>query len=979
MKAGHNAIYTLVMIILCLCFGVNGTRAQEPIDIQGRIKVVNKISGDNGETRIDTMAQFVFYGIFGDMQKAQKAMAELDKFKFASLSDKAFRDKCRQVGFGSQTKGNGTFSTKALQGMVIVAVTKYGDVSLDKNGKIPATNIISSGKSYYNIEIETHNLVGGGAQGTQRRVVGPPFDTGDGTIKYPIVAEIPRDKVFKNTRIIVQSYAIDCITEDTMSYLIPIVLEGDSYHELQDKRRAFDYFKNDNLAPCYYSFVIDGFQDVDPLKTADVKLSREYIKMDTLRRQKEVDMKKDSVMVVGPVTLVPDSLGKNLIFGATIKYRLPHKDSICRGAYVCALENYHRVYEKKLYPGTCLVNRPFKFLDFSAGIPDMELSTDFQEPAEENFAKVNDKLDLRFLQGKAELAKDSINDLEAARMAEVLGNQEGLLSQTVTITATSSPEGSDKINRDLAAKRAVVARQYLSRLLRGVTPKTETKLYTWDEVADRLAADGKRVEAQAVRDVIAANGNNKPALDRAMKQLEFYESLVVPVMNSMRVMSYSYMFERKHIMTETEVVKSYYDNKRNYLEGKNKLSSGDFYNLYNNITDSLELDTITVMAYNHLNFAEKRKNLSALYSERIAPYVLNRMARRLLDNGTPDTMMLAPFIDEPVNDTVFDKELNRKRQMLDVPDVCMNNQDILITQAMNYYQLQMFPRAHKYISWIKAMLGAKAPEALSKIQVYMDLMTYFSTDEKNPRFKAAKKAVLEQSDNRAILYTEVPEWTEITFEETNNLLDRMADDNPKKWYLKGMLWARKAMDLDGEPDLSAYYPEDKETFRILSDAEERKLMNEKYEEWEEYDKKKEEYLAQKKNNQAKDVVDITGIKHYLAYFHHSFKLGGPSFKRYYYQEGRVSEDLRKKYLYLKKDFPAYEELFKLLKARDDENRALLLEESAPSAGNTPAAEQNTTSENSESSVTSVPENNTSAASGDNVTPAPGNKEEETKE
>lgn len=975
MKAGHNAIYMLVTIILCLCFGVSGTRAQDIIDIKGRIKVVNKIAGENNTVRVDTMPQIVYYGVFGDMAKAKKAKADLDKFRYSELNNEGFRDKCREIGFGRQTKGNGSFSTRALPGMVILAVTKYGDVSLDKEGNIPTAYVISGGKSYYNIEIETHNLIGGGTSGKKRIVIGePPTDTGDGTVNFPINFLIPKDSVKKTTRIVVQPYAIDCMNEDTMSYLIPLVFEGDYYHELQDKRRAFDYFKNDTLANNYYSALITGFQDIDPEKTTGAKLSSRYVMMDSLRNKKKVDVKKDSVMIAAPVVFDLDSLGLNYQGSTVIKYRLPQKDRMCHGAYVVALENLHRVYSKKSYPGTCLVNRPFKFLDFSAGIPEMELTTDYQEPAEENFAKVNDKLDLRFVQGRAELEKDSVNEMEAARMAEILGNQEGLLSQTVTITATSSPEGGDKINKDLAAKRAVVARQYLSRLLRGVTPKTETKLYTWDEVADRLAADGKRVEAQTVRDVIAANGTNKPALDRAMRDLEFYAPLIDPILKSMRVMSYSYMFEKKHIMTETEVVQSYYSNKHGYLAGKSKLSSGDFYNLYSNISDSLELDTITMMAYEHLKLAEKRNNLSALYSERIAPYVLNRMARRLLDNGTPDTLMLAPFIDEPVSDTIFDKELNRKKQMLDVPDVCINNQDILITQAMNYYQLQMFPRAHKYIQWIKAMWrGSKLPDALNKIQMYMDLMTYYPSQQEDPRFIAAKNYVLNSSpDNKAILYTEIPDWR-ISFEDTNNQLDMMADDNPKKWYLKGMLWASKAIELDGDPDLSSYYPEEEPGFRILTDAEEEDLALKPGTAYDEYMKRKAEYLETHKDDpvkEPKEPVNIDGVKHYLAYFHHCFKLGGSSFKSLYYNEGRVSEDLRKKYLYLKKDFPAYDELFTLLKARDDENRAEQLGENEEQVDDAELLKEARKVDDSNAEAPTSEENSTSA---------PENKEEETKE
>lgn len=196
------------------------------------------------------------------------------------------------------------------------------------------------------------------------------------------------------------------------------------------------------------------------------------------------------------------------------------------------------------------------------------MKTEFYEEAQSQFQKVDQRLDLRFLQGKAELAQDSINERESERMAQILSDQEGLLKSSVTILATSSPEGSDKINRDLAQKRAVAARQYVARYLRGVSPKTETKIYTWDDVADRLAAEGKRVEAQTVRDAIAANSGNKVALDRALRQQAFYDSIIGPVLSSMRVMSYTYMFEKHHVLTETEVVQSYYKNKQDYLSVK---------------------------------------------------------------------------------------------------------------------------------------------------------------------------------------------------------------------------------------------------------------------------------------------------------------------------------------------------------------------------------------------------------------------------
>lgn len=969
MKTRHNAIHMLVMIILCLCFGVNGARAQDVIDVTGSIKVVNKVAGENNKVQIDTVAQYVYYGILPNMNEATRVKNELNKLKNVGMSKEAFREKCKNLGVGITASGNGSFEDKALPGMVILAVTMEGDVSEDSKGNVPASNVITAGKSYYKIEITTHNLNFSGIRGKKRRKKGTPFVTGDGTVMFPISFTLPKDSVKKSTRIVVQPYAIGCDVEDTMSYLLPIIYEGDNYHSLQDKRMSFDYFSKDRLGHSYRSTVLDGFQDIDPEKNKKEKLNRNYLKLDSIR-QKLVPSKNDSIVLTRLDTVILDSAENEYVFNAMIKYILPDKKKMCRGPFVCALEDYHHVYYKKSYPGTCLANRPFKFLDFTAGVPEMELHPDFQEEAKTQVQNVSENLNLRFVVGRAELVQDSINELEAAKMAETLRDQEGLVPSSVKILATASPDGGEKINRDLAQRRANVARQHLAQYLRGISPKTETKVYTWDEVADMLTAEGRNIEAQTVRDVIAANGNNNNAVFAALKKLDIYEPVIVPVLDKMRAMSYSYFFIKKRVLTATEVVQVYHDFKQDYISGKNNFSSGDYYNLYANITDTLELDTITMLAYRMLE--KKRSNLSALYSERIAPYVLNRVARKLLDNGTPDTLLLKPFIDEPVSDTIFDKELDLKRRMLDVPEVCINYQDILITQAMNYYQLQMFPRAHKYIEWIKAMAKKTPPAALSKIQMYMDLMTYFQNDEDNPKFVAAKDSILNSSpDNKAILYTEVPEWG-ASFDERNNLLDLMDDDNPKKWYLKGMLWASRANDAFLEPkyDLTRF-DQSKGSFRILSQIEETKLMNENYAEWEEYDKKKTEYQAQKKNATDTEAVDITGIKHYLAYFHHCFQLGGPSFRKYYFYEGRVEEELRKKYLYLKKDFPAYEKLFTLLKARDDENRSFLLTERHNREKSNKVGTKTEPVNAGGAAVTNKTENPT--------TPAPENKEEETKE
>ena len=62
-------------------------------------------------------------------------------------------------------------------------------------------------------------------------------------------------------------------------------------------------------------------------------------------------------------------------------------------------------------------------------------------------------------------------------------------------------------------------------------------------------------------------------------------------------------------------------------------------------------------------------------------------------------------------------------------------------------------------------------------------------------------------------------------------------------------------------------------------------------------------------------IDLEGIPYYLAYFNHSFELE-PLYKRIYFTEGHVSEDMRKLYKYKNKNIPAYQKLFRLLYERD---------------------------------------------------------------
>ena len=100
-----------------------------------------------------------------------------------------------------------------------------------------------------------------------------------------------------------------------------------------------------------------------------------------------------------------------------------------------------------------------------------------------------------------------------------------------------------------------------------------------------------------------------------------------------------------------------------------------------------------------------------------------------------------------------------------------------------------------------------------------------------------------------------------TKEEAERYVDELADDNPKKWYLKGLLYAEQA---------------------------------------------------------GKEPKVLDNTPYFLAYFQHSFDLE-PRYERLFHNEGSIDDDLRKKFPYRKKDKDKYRAKFAALKAIDPLN------------------------------------------------------------
>lgn len=745
---------------------------------------------------------------------------------------------------------NGIFSVRTQVGMAIVC--------LHETGKMTVHEIMSGLEDYESIDF-VNQISGTTIKGERKPsgMVTPGIDTGDGTETFRPELQLEKALLTNGSRLILQCNAIDCLTEDTVAYCSPLVYEGNEYHILQDRRKDYDFFHKDSLG-CVYKCSFDQLQDVD-----------------------------DEYKLINP----------------TYIFVKPDVNRSYRGDWDYVIEDYNRVCKKDTRHGSCLKIRPFKFLDFTAALPEMELTDEFQETAEITTKNVSTIFDLRFVTGQSILQDDSLNEVKRDALIRELQSY-GVRLFSPKVIGGASPDGiSQEKNIKLARERAQVARNMIEPYL----PKRQKlsidhKVYTWNDVADSLENHGLQAEAQSLRETIEANRTAKEGvLFKAVKDLPFYASdTLQTILSNQRMMqcSYSYVIER--VFTADEVVEEYHHNKQDYISGKKHFSSGDFFNLYANLTDSTEQDEITRLAYKEL-----KQNKDWFY-DKLTPYTLNRMQRLNQKMGIADTLMLKPFLRLDAKDSIG-IDVNKD---FDGVLIKLNRRDLLLTQAMSYYQLQKFNMAHAIFNWIRKM--GKSVPGMERLEHFMNLKSLYGkdlTEEQKIQLNAAREYVLSLSnENKAIICTEIPEWS--TPQQAEDYTDLLDDDNPKKWYLKGIIWARKYFQEHGQPSLTEYDTEDTDS---ISATPSQGLYEDESED----------------------------VPHYLAYFHHCFQLQ-PAYLNEYYREGHIKDDDRKKQKYLRKDVPEYERIFKLLYRRDTKRRQEIMEQWGLSDTATPEVQAEST-------------------------------------
>lgn len=792
----------ILLFALLTVLGINNAKAQGDA-IDANVHVCFETSGQKTYRTVQ-------YALFKTTNKANSVLKSLEDAIALQRGDggnivlTAWDDALakNKIKFRN-SKGNGDFRVHAYPDMAILISTYDPEDELTIEDARFQVITLAEGQTEYEHAFKStmdkgsqriENVdVFGVNKDTINIVAAPPIDDGK-NMYFRIHVDLPKAYGNSKARLVIQPMSVDCQTEDTVDYIPGVVMEGYEYHKLQDKRMRFNYMKYDNVAYCY-----------------------------------------------SPKLLYDD---EKIYVDTTLVYVKPNRRKTYKIPYEVVLAEFNNDYfHQSASTGSCNGKNIFKFIDLGVAAADMDVD-EFQVTAESNYDTKNQDLRLRFIVGKSELINDSINEKMLNDLVTELRSYGDQLME-VKVEASASPEGGLESNRRLAAERTKVAVQKVRNYMGKVDVAFHTgapKVYTWEDVAKQVEEDGFPGHAEQIRKNMGMNGYGG---DAAIQAIEGYETVIEPVLVTQRRMRVTYRYEREHIMDADEAYAAYLERKHDLLQGKGKdFSDGDYYNLYTVIKDSAELDTLTMIAYNHVTRTAGYENI------KFSMYVANKMAMLNSRQGKPDARVLAPFINSRLR-AMSVRERSEKAQK--------NRREVLINQIITYFQMEERDSALSYCNYWFANDNDPKVERLKKYIKFKEGFVKYATHQLSP---AEEKEVLDamnfviscSPDNKAVIYTEAREILNVPNSVCQELVAAMDDENPKKWYLRGILEADLEEQRLGEPKKPGYIPK------------------------------------------------------YLCFFDHSFELE-PSFKWLYLADGQVSDKLREKFKYSKKQKERYRDMF----------------------------------------------------------------------
>lgn len=593
------------------------------------------------------------------------------------------------------------------------------------------------------ITLEGVSIIGNYTQVTST----PPVPEQYGNLIFVKNANIvlPLYKGKSNARMMVVPYVYNHTTGDTAHFRRPRLYYGKEFELTQERYMGFDQ-NRDSLFKFACKEVLDNSKHV-------------YYWNDTV----VLPNAKDNFQVLGKVYL-QDYNGTYDVMDITLSSRYARK--------------------------------PLKFLEYSLGAYSLDPYL-YEEKAKKKLIEGSEDVSFRFKVGESELdMSDPANLTEIERLrAKLMGlvnNMDSKLKE-LRVTSVSSPDGSYAMNKSLSLKRL----KYAEKLIFGMIPSDRMRMvYTYTENPARVASWGEFIDVlkselsnagdnmllrdslnksiKGIEEIIAKYPDNHDAQSARISKLSMYRPFIVRYLPKLRSMKCEYKAEEFREMTPDEILEKYM-NDEDYRTGKKNMELYEYWNLFNMVKDTKELENIYRLAYNYSIQINPQKK----------PWILaaNNLAESYIRRDTFDTSILQPLIDTNV------ASCNQVRTMGGAVDY-INMEEVVANQLIMYVRnddfanasimAQILPKSDKYKELVAfayclggyyRITGNLTPEEKVKRMEYFNLVCN-STPLNNVVMCLAMNT--ETYDSKAL-----------------RALDDMPQNDAKVQYLKAVAYGRR--------------------------------------------------------------------------------------------------------------------------------------------------------------------------------------------
>lgn len=523
------------------------------------------------------------------------------------------------------------------------------------------------------------------------------------------------------SRLIIQPYVLDCETNDTITFARPSVYDGKEYALTQERKMGYD-MNRDSLRP--------------------------YIKAEALTTR-----------------------AMNLDWTDTIIVPDPNRNYSCFA--IVNLEDYSASNSRTYQINTCQTKRPMKFLQYNLFSEQMD-PLQHKERAQIEKRNTSDKIQLSFLINSDQLTDTPENKQSLAMLRNKLkeiAESPGTVLKEFHVAGTASPDGHYSSNLSLAERRMRKIEQEITSILPQYTLERvyrnpHAEVAPWEEVVKLLERDGKSTEAGKVKEILAKH-KDIGAQGRALKQLDWYATVIVPYLDELRVVNYNCLYEIYREPNDEEVMAQY---REKGLKGS--YTRYEYWKLFQLITDEKELEALYRRAYEE---SLEQKHPWALAG--------NNLAASYLERDTVDTSILEPLIDLSIHSTDYSR-MNADGSRTEI----VNRLEVVTNQLCMYIKKGDFEHA----SVLVKILPEDSKFDLLKAYTWA-LGGYFqggtTPEEKERAHKTFETIKASSPQNEVVMYMALDNRAGNAAAKAS--LAKLPQDSALTWYFKATLSARE--------------------------------------------------------------------------------------------------------------------------------------------------------------------------------------------